>query len=70
MAMNRCGAPTCFQSSERNRRQCVGSTHELSRGDNLQIWAEEADRRAAAMKAGRLPVRSADAVFRDARARV
>ncbi|MCC7125188.1 MAG: addiction module protein [Acidobacteria bacterium] len=46
------------------------SLDELSPDENLQIWAEEAERRAAATDAGRLSARSADAVFRDARERI
>jgi Putative addiction module component len=46
------------------------SLDDLTPEENSQIWAEEAERRAAAAEAGRLSMRSADAVFRDARARV
>ena len=46
------------------------SLDELSPEENTQIWAEEAQRRSAALNAGALLARSADDVFRDARARV
>lgn len=46
------------------------SLDELAPDENAQIWAEEAERRAAALDSGRLSARSADEVFRDARARV
>ena len=46
------------------------SLDELTPEENTQIWAEEAERRAAALDSGRLSTRSADEVLRDARARV
>ena len=46
------------------------SPDELTPEENSQIWAEEAERRAAALDSGRLSTRSADEVLRDARARV
>lgn len=46
------------------------SLDELTPEENTQIWAEEAERRAAAIDAGTLSVRSATDVFRDALARV
>ncbi len=46
------------------------SPDELTPEENTQIWAEEAEWRAAALDADALSARSADEVFRDARARV
>ena len=46
------------------------SLDELTPEENTQIWAEEAERRAAALDTGALSARSAADVFRDARARV
>lgn len=46
------------------------SLDELTPEENTQIWAEEAERRAAAVDTGRLSTRPASEVFRDARARV
>ena len=46
------------------------SLDELSPEENERLWAEEAQRRAEAMNAGTLSSRSAEDVFRDARARI
>ena len=46
------------------------SLDELSPEEITQIWAEEAQRRSAALDEGALSARSADDVFRDARTRV
>jgi len=46
------------------------SLDELTPEETTQMWAEEAERRATALDSGRLSARSADEVFRDARARV
>ena len=48
----------------------LDSLEELSPEENARIWAEEAERRAAAIDAGMLSSRPADEVFREARARV
>lgn len=42
----------------------------LSPEENAQIWAEEAQRRAAALESGALSSRQADEVFREARRRI
>ncbi len=46
------------------------SLESLSPEENAHIWAEEAQRRADALESGTLSSRSADEVFREARARV
>lgn len=46
------------------------SLDSLSPEENARIWAEEAQRRADALDAGTLTSRSAEEVFRDARARI
>ena len=46
------------------------SLDELTPDENAQIWAEEAERRAAAVESAKLSLRPANAVFRDARARI
>jgi len=46
------------------------SLDDLTPEENTQIWAEEAEQRAAATEAGRLAARPAESVFRDARARI
>ena len=46
------------------------SLDELSPDENARVWAEEAQRRAEAINAGSLSSKSADDVFRDARARI
>jgi putative addiction module component (TIGR02574 family) len=46
------------------------SLDDLTPEESTQIWVEEAERRAAAVEAGRLSARPAAAVFQDARARV
>jgi putative addiction module component (TIGR02574 family) len=46
------------------------SLDDLTPEENAQIWAEEAERRAAAVEAGRLSARPAESVFQDARARI
>ena len=43
---------------------------ELTPDENTQIWADEAERRAVAVDSGQISARSANEVFRDARARV
>lgn len=48
----------------------LDSLEALSPAENARLWAEEAQRRAAAMESGALPSRSADDVFRDARSRL
>ena len=48
----------------------LDSLEELSPEENARIWAEEAERRAAAIDAGMLSSRPADEVFREAWARV
>ena len=46
------------------------SLDSLSPEENAQIWAEEAQRRAAALESGALSSRPADEVFREARRRI
>lgn len=46
------------------------SLDDLTPEENTQIWAAEAEQRAAATDAGALGTRPAESVFRDARARV
>ena len=46
------------------------SLESLSPEENARIWAEEAQRRADALDSGTLSSRSADEVFREARARI
>ena len=58
------------QGRARLAGRLLESLDELSPEENTLIWAEEAERRAAALDAGTLSARPADDVFRDARARV
>ena len=46
------------------------SLDSLSPAENAQIWAEEAERRAAAVESGTLSSRPADEVFREGRRRI
>jgi predicted nucleic acid-binding protein len=46
------------------------SLESLSPEENARIWAEEAQRRAAALESGELSTRPADDVFREARGRI
>jgi hypothetical protein len=46
------------------------SLETLSPEENARIWAEEAQRRAAALESGELSSRSADDVFREAGGRI
>ena len=46
------------------------SLESLSPEENARIWAEEAQRRADALDSGTLSSRSAEEVFREARARI
>ncbi len=46
------------------------SLDSLAPDENARIWAEEAQRRAAALDAGALSSRPADEVLRDARAKL
>ena len=46
------------------------SLESLSTEEHARIWAEEAQRRADALESGTLSSRSADEVFREARARI
>ena len=48
----------------------LDSLEQLSPEENGRLWAEEAERRSDAVDAGSLPSRAAEAVFRDARARL
>jgi toxin ParE1/3/4 len=48
----------------------LDSLEDLSPEENARIWAEEAQRRADALDSGALTSRSADEVFRGARARI
>ena len=58
----------------KGRARLVGrlldSLDSLSSEENDRIWAEEAQRRENALESGELSSRSADDVFRDARARI
>jgi hypothetical protein len=58
----------------KGRARLVGrlldSLETLSPEENARIWAEEAQRRLAALDSGALSSRSADEVLRDARARL
>ena len=56
--------------SERNGLPTLESLERLTPEENARIWAEEAQRRADALAAGTLSSRSADDVFREARARI
>ena len=46
------------------------SLESLSPEENARIWTEEAQRRADALDSGTLSSRTADEVFREARARI
>jgi hypothetical protein len=46
------------------------SLESLSPEENARIWAEEAQRRSAALESGDLSSRPADEVFREARGRI
>ena len=46
------------------------SLEQLSPEENARIWAEEAQRRSAAIDAGSLTSQSAEDVFREARTRI
>ena len=48
----------------------LDSLEALSPDENARIWAEEAQRRAAALDSGALSSRPADEVFREARSRI
>jgi hypothetical protein len=48
----------------------LDSLEGLSPDESARIWAEEAQRRSEALDAGTLSSRSAEEVFRDARARL
>jgi putative addiction module component (TIGR02574 family) len=48
----------------------LDSLEQLSAEENARLWAEEAQRRSDAIDAGSLSSRSAEDVFRDARARL
>jgi len=48
----------------------LDSLENLSPEENARIWAEEAQRRIEALESGSLSSRSADEVFREARARI
>ena len=58
------------QGRARLAGRLIESLDEPSPEENTGIWAEEAERRAAALDAGTLSARPAADVFRDARARV
>ena len=58
------------QSGARLAGRLLDSLDSLSSEENAQIWAEEAQRRENALESGELSSRSADDVFRDARARI
>jgi hypothetical protein len=58
------------KSRARLAGRLLESLDDLSPEENTRTWAEEAQRRAAALDSGLLPARSADAVVGDARARL
>jgi hypothetical protein len=58
------------KSRARLAGRLLESLDDLSPDEKTRIWAEEAQRRAAALDSGLLPARSADKVFDDSRARL
>jgi hypothetical protein len=58
------------KSRARLAERLLESLEHLTPEENARIWAEEAQRRADALDAGTLSSRSADDVFREARARI
>ena len=58
------------RSRARLAERLLESLESLSPDENARIWAEEAQRRADALDSGTLSSRPADAVFREARARI
>ena len=58
------------KSRARLAERLLESLEDLTPEENARIWAEEAQRRADALDAGTLSSRSADDVFREARARI
>ncbi len=58
------------KSRARLAERLLESLETLSPEENAQIWAEEAQRRAAALESGVLSSRPADEVFREARRRI
>lgn len=58
------------RSRARLAERLLESLESLSPDENARIWAEEAQRRAEALESGTLASRPADAVFREARARI
>ena len=59
-----------LKARARLAERLLDSLENLSPEENARIWAEEAQRRASALDAGSLSSRSADEVFREARARI
>ena len=61
-----------LNSSARARlaERLLQSLETLSEAENEQLWAEEAQRRHQELEAGTVAGRSADEVFREARARL
>jgi putative addiction module component (TIGR02574 family) len=51
-------------------RKLLTSLDELSEDENEKLWAQEALRRHEDIKSGKVKIRSADAVFKTARARL
>ncbi len=58
------------RSRARLAERLLESLESLSPDENARIWAEEAQRRADALDSDTLSSRPADAVFREARARI
>lgn len=58
------------KSRARLASRLLESLDDLSPDENARLWAEEAQRRLDALEAGSLASRSAEDVFRDARARI
>jgi len=59
-----------LKNRARLAERLLESLESLSPEENARIWAEEAQRRADALESGTLSSRSADEVFREARARI
>ncbi len=61
-----------LEPKERARlaERLLDSLEQLSSEENARLWAEEAQRRCDAIDAGTLSSRSAEDVFRDAKARL
>lgn len=58
------------KSRARLAERLLESLENLSPEENARIWAEEAQRRVAALESGALSSRPADEVFREAQGRI